>query len=106
MRIIPHIAKSIESGLKKVALNDTDIYVLLLHCTPEFIKFGLTELLLEYDIGIKVRFAPLHFLITRLHQNICNVLTACDVTSKIKTKSEALRSNPHVYLNHLVKKNY
>ena len=54
VRIIPHIAKSIKSGLKKVALNDTDIYVLLLHCTPEFIKSGLTELLLEYDIGIKV----------------------------------------------------
>ena len=46
--IVSHIAKSIESGLKKVALNDTDIYVSLLHCTPEFIKSGLTELWLEY----------------------------------------------------------
>ena len=44
MRIIPHVAKSVESGLKKVASNDTDVYVLLLHYTPEFIKSGLTEL--------------------------------------------------------------
>ena len=94
MRIIPHVAKSVESGLKKVASNDTNVYVLLLHYTPEFIKSGLTELWLKYDIEIKVRFVPLCLLITRLHQNIC------DVTSKIKTKSAALRSNPHVYLKH------
>ena len=100
MRIIPHVAKSVESGLKKVASNDTDVYVLLLHYTPEFIKSGLTELWLKYDIEIKVRFVPLCLLITRLHQNICDVLTACDVTSKIKTKSAVLRSNPHVYLKH------
>ena len=49
MRIIPDIAKSTESGLKKVVvvLNDTDVCVLLLHYTcvlllyytPQFIKF-------------------------------------------------------------------
>ena len=46
MRIIPYIVKSIESGLKNVVVvsNDTDIYVLLLHYTPQFIKSGLTEL--------------------------------------------------------------
>ena len=43
MRIIPDIAKSTESGLKKVVvvLNDTDVCVLLLHYTPQFIKFWI-----------------------------------------------------------------
>ena len=53
IRIIPHIAKSNESGLKNVvvALNDTDVCVLLLHYTPQFIKFGLTELWFKYGVG-------------------------------------------------------
>ena len=69
MRIIPYIVKSIESGLKNVVVvsNDTDIYVLLLHYTPQFIKSGLTELWLKYGVGPKVRFIPLHIiLIARL----------------------------------------
>ena len=38
MRIMPHIAKSVESGLKKVVVvsNDTDVCALLLHYTLEF----------------------------------------------------------------------
>ena len=106
MRIIPHIAKSIESGLKNVvgALNDTDVCVLLLHYTPQFIKSGLTELWLKYGVGPKVRFIPLHILITRRDQNLLDVLlkvhilTGCDVTSKIGTKSAALKSDPHMHL--------
>ena len=48
MRIIPHIVESIESGLRNVVAvsNDTDIGVLLLHYTLQFIKSGLTELCL------------------------------------------------------------
>lgn len=76
----------------------------LLHYTPEFIKSELTELRLKYGEGTKVRFVPLHLLITRLDQNICEVflkahiLTGCDVTSKNGTKCAALKSNPDVYL--------
>ena len=111
MRIIPHIAKSIESGLKNVVVvsNDTDVCVLLLHYTPQFIKSGLTELWLKYGVGPKVRFIPLHILIARLDQNLLDVLlkvhilTGCDVTSKIWTKSAALKSDPHMYLKNLVK---
>ena len=53
MRIILHIAKSTESGLKNVVVvsNDTDVCVLLLHYTPQFIKFGLTELWFKYGAG-------------------------------------------------------
>ena len=53
MRIIPHIAKSIESGLKNVVVvsNNTDVCVLLLHYTPQFIKSGLTELWLKNGVG-------------------------------------------------------
>ena len=35
-----------------------------------------------------------------------HVITECDVTSKIVTKSAALKSNPHIYLKNLVKTNY
>ena len=53
MRIILQIAKSTESGLKNVVVvsNDTDVCVLLLHYTPQFIKFGLTELWFKYGAG-------------------------------------------------------
>ena len=96
-RIISHIAKSIESGLKNVVVvsNDTDVCVLLLHYTPQYIKSGLTELWLKYGIGPKVRFMPLHIFIARLDRNFLDVLlkvhiiAGCDVTSKTGTKSAA-----------------
>ena len=87
-----------------VVSNDTDVCVLLLHYTPQFIKSGLTELWLKYGVGPKVRFIPLHILIARLDQNLLDVLlkvhilTGCDVASKIGTKSAALKSDPHMYL--------
>ena len=90
MRIIPHIAKSIESGLKNVVVVsiDTDVCVLHLHYTSQFIKSGLTELWLKYGVGPKVRFIPLHILIAPFDQNLhdvlmkVHILTECDVNSK------------------------
>ena len=104
MRIKRHSANSIESGLKNVIVvsNVTDLCALLLHYTPLFIKSGLTELWLKYGVGPKVRFIPLHILITRLDQNLLDVLlkvhilTGCDVTSKIETKSATLKFDPHI----------
>ena len=106
MRIIPYIAKTIELGLKNVVVvsNDTDVCVLLLHYTLQFIKSGLTELRLKHGVGPKVRFIPLHILIARLDQNLLDlllkvhILTECDVASKIGTKSAALKSDPHIHL--------
>ena len=106
MKIIPHVAKSMESGLKNVVVvsNGTDVCVLLLHYTPRFIKSGLTKLWLKYGVGTKVRFIRLHILIARLDQNLLDVLlkvhvpTGCDVTSKIGTKSAALKSDSHMRL--------
>ena len=45
MRIIPYIAKTIELGFKNVFVvtNDTDVCVLLLHYTSQFVKSGLRE---------------------------------------------------------------
>ena len=50
--------------------------------------------------------------IARLNQNLLDdvllkvhILTGCDVTSKIWTKSAALKSDPHMYLKNLVKMN-
>ena len=106
MRIKRHSANSIESGLKNVVVvsNVTDLCALLLHYTPLFIKSGLTELWLKYGVGPKVRLIHLHILIARLDQNFLDVLlkahilTGCDVTSKIGTKSAALKFDPHMYL--------
>ena len=46
MRIIPHIAKSIESGLKNVVVvpNETDVCVLLLHYTRQMLILMLEKL--------------------------------------------------------------
>ena len=69
MRIIPHIAKSIESCLKNVVVvsNDTDVCVLLLHYTPQFIKSGLTELWLKYSVIPKVRLIPFRGVTQGVH---------------------------------------
>ena len=107
MRIKRHIAKSFESGLKNVVVvsNVTDVSALLLHYIPLFTKSGLTELWLKFGVGPKVRLIHLHILIARLDQNFLDVLlkahilTGCDVTSKIGTKSAALKFDPHMYLN-------
>ena len=59
---------------------------------------------MKYGVEIIVLFVPLCFIFTRLDQNICDVLSkahilaGCDVTSKIETKSAALKSNLHMYL--------
>ena len=59
---------------------------------------------MKYGVGPKVRFIHLHVLIARLDQNLhdvllkVHILKGCDVTSKIGTKSAALKSDPHMYL--------
>lgn len=91
MIIKPHIAKSVECVLKN--LVDTDVCVLLLHYTPQFIKSALTELWLKHCVETKILFISLHILFTRLDQNTCDVLLkaqvlkGCDVTSKTRTNS-------------------
>ena len=58
------------------------------------------------NVETKVWFVPLHSLITRLDQNIgdvllkAHILTGWDVISKIWTKSEVLESATYVYLKH------
>ena len=108
MRMIPHIAKSVDCPLKKVVIvsKNTDVCILLLHYTSKFIKPGLTGLRLKHGVETMVLFLPLHLIFTRIDQNICDVLfkahilTGCGVTSKFEAKSAALKSNFHVYLKH------
>ena len=77
----------------------TVVCALLSHFTLEFMKSGLTKMWLKYGVGKKVRFVPLHKIITPFDQNICDallkvlILTRCDVSSKNGTKFSALKSN-------------
>lgn len=80
-----------------VVSNDTDLCVLLLHHSCLFTKLGLTELLLWYGLGTNECLILLHILFKQLDQNLsdvlleAHVLTEYDCTSKIGTKSSALK---------------
>lgn len=98
-RIIPHVAKAVQSGSTNVLVlsNDADVVVLLIHYLPQFKQLGLKELWIEYGTGKSKRFIPVHNLWNKLTTNVrdnllkVHILTGCDVTSKVGTKMMALK---------------
>ena len=105
-RIIPHLAKAVEDGHQRavVLANDADVFILLIHYMNEFMSRGLKELWIKYGTGKSERFIPIHILFTKLDSSISssllkmNVLTGSDVTSKVGTKSSALKVIQDIHL--------
>lgn len=97
-RIIPHINHA------AVILNDTDVVVLLTFFMHQFRQSGLQELWIKFGTGEKTKFIPIHSLAMELGPSIsaavmkAHILTGCDVTSELGTKSPALKCQPEKYL--------
>ena len=79
--------------------GDTDVFVCLLyHFTVNWRDFGLQELWLVHNSGVKRSILPLHDICTAQGDELTlclpalHALTGCDTTSKIGTKLAALNT--------------
>ena len=90
-----------QSGLTSMTLSsgDTDVFVCLLyHFTVNWRDFGLQELWLIRNSGMRRVILPLHDICSALGNDLIkclpavHALTGCDTTSKIATKSAALNA--------------
>ena len=87
-----------------VLANDTDVFVLLLHYMDEFENCGIKEVWMKYGTGISQRFIRTHSLYYKLEKSVINsllklhIFTGCDVTSKVRTKSAAIKASQVVNL--------
>ena len=101
-RLVIHCAWEISRGGKRLLVmsNDTDTVTRLLYFFSEFQKRGLEELWIEFGIGERRRYLPLHVLAPRLGPELCKVivkahiLTGDDAVSKIGTKHASLFCDP------------
>ena len=106
MRIIPHVMDAVSCGNRNVVVlsNDTDVIVLLLYYIDVFHLHGLKQLWVRAGIGDSTRFIPLHTLAARMSTPLSKVLpaihslTGCDTTSKMGTKTAALKCDPLIHL--------
>ena len=105
-RIISHTAKAIEDGCKRIVVysNDADVVVYLLHYMFDYFRLGAIEVWMRYGTGTNKRYIPIHTLAKTLGESKskaavkAHILTGCDATSKIGTKTSALKKNPEIYL--------
>ena len=93
-RIIPHIAKAIQSVI--VHSSDADVLAFILHYMSDLFRLGMYEVWIKYGTGNNKRYKPLHSLAKNLGETKSKlvmkilILSGCDVISKIGTKSAAL----------------
>ena len=88
-----------------VTSNDTDVVVYCLTYENRCQFYGCKELWVRFGAGEKTRNIPIHVLADKLGDHLSSsnilkthVLTGCDVTSKIETKSSAMKVNPERFL--------
>ena len=105
-RIIPHISNAAKGKYKRAVVisNDTDVLVLLLYYAEIFKDRGMGEIWIKFGTGERARLIPIHLLADILGKNMscaimkAHILSGCDVTSKVGTKTAALKYNPEIYL--------
>ena len=98
-RIVPLVASAIENGSKHMVFssNDTDVFSLLLHHMHTF-SVGMEELWMRFGTSSNSRHIPLHTLSNMIGPTVssvilkANVLSGCDVTSKVGTKCAAINN--------------
>ena len=70
----------------------------------EFENCDIIEVWMKYGMGIYQRFIPIHSLYHKLEKSVINsllkshILTGCDVTSTVVTKSAAIKASQEVNL--------
>ena len=106
LRIIPHAMHAARAGYKRIVVlsSDTDVLVLLIYYWNVLNEQGLEEVWIRAGVGNSVRHIPVHTLCAKLGSDVCRILpsvhaiSGCDNTSKVGTKSAALKANPVMYL--------
>ena len=106
VRLMPHAVHAVQDMTRCIVIisNDTDVVVLGIHNVRMLHQQGLNELWLRGGVGDSTRYIPLHTLASDLGSDVCKVLPALhilsgsDTTSKVGTKSAALKANPALYL--------
>ena len=68
VRIIPHFAKAIESGCKRIIVhsNDADVLTFILYHMYESFLWGVSEVWIKYGTGTKKQYISRHTLATSL----------------------------------------
>ena len=105
-RLIQHLIEAVKCKSEKVIVmsNDTDVvYCLTYENRCQF--YGCKELWVRFGAGEKTRNIPIHVLADKMGNHLSSsillkthALTGCNVTSKIGTKSSAMKVNPEIFL--------
>jgi hypothetical protein len=104
--LVLHAAHAVEAGASRIVVltSDTDVVVLMVHFCHQLQHQGLQELWVKAGASSKVRYIPVHTLVTKLEPDTCKVLpavhilTGCDYTSKFGTKHAGMIAKPAQYL--------
>ena len=98
-------AAKYESQRVVVISNDTDVVVYCLTYENRCRFYGCKEVWVRFGAGEKTSDIPIHVLANKLGDHLSSliilkthVLTECDVTSRIGTKSSAMKNNPERFL--------
>ena len=87
-----------------VIANDVDIVVYCLTYENKCRFYRCKEVRVRFGAGKKARDIPIHVVENKLGDHLSSinikthVLTGCYVTSKIRTKSSAMKNNPERFL--------
>ena len=107
-RLIPHMIEAAKCGASRAVVfsNDTDVAIYCLTYVNRCRIYGCREIWNRFGTGERTRDIPIHLLAAKLGENLsssiilkAHVVTGCDVTSKIDTKSSALKKNPERFLH-------
>ena len=105
-RLVPHAKYAFDNGFERdlTVSNDSDVVALALHHMNIFSTSSSSELWILYGTGENSKFIPIHLMASILGPNHCSaimkahVLTRCDVTSQVGSKTSALKNDPEKYL--------
>ena len=105
-RLVPHAKYAFDNGFERALTvsNDSDVVALVLHHMNIFSTSSSSELWILYVTGENSKFIPIHLMASMLGPNHCSaimkahVLTGCDVTSQVGSKTSALKNDPEKYL--------
>ncbi|MCG8430862.1 MAG: hypothetical protein MJA29_06800 [Candidatus Omnitrophica bacterium] len=92
--------------MKRIVIlsGDTDVFVLGMYFLSLFNVNGVCEVWFKGGVASTTRYIPIHVLAKNVGRSMCEILPAIhalsgsDVTSKVGTKSSALKADPEKYL--------
>ena len=101
-----HARQAVAAGASRIVVLtcDSDVVVLMAYHFAMLHTEGLQELRVNVGIGATERYISVHRVVFIFGAEVCRFLPAvhalsgCEYTSKVGTKSAALRASPETYL--------